>query len=131
LIDEDVRKIARAGGVIAIGIWSTVNCFEGGISARDARQAIARSFGVAYQILSAPEFVEEMGSEFDAADHLALGSDFDGATLVPANASAIPWYLEGIAQFELDGRGVFDSAAIERIAGANLFRLLEQALKAQ
>lgn len=129
LTDEDVRNVARAGGVIAIGFWSTVNCFDDSVSARIARQAVAHSFGIAHRILSAPEFAAELGSAYEASDHLALGSDFDGATLVPADAAAVPWYLEGISQVEMDDRRVFDFVAIEKIAGANLFDLLARTLK--
>lgn len=130
LSDEDLRNVVRSGGLVSLGFWTTVNCIEGSVTAQEARKAIARSFAVAYQVLSAPEFAAEMGPGYDASEHIALGSDFDGATLVPADASAIPWYLEGIAKVESDGQRVFDHAAIENIAGKNLLRLLQSALRA-
>lgn len=129
LSDEDLRNIVRSGGVASLGFWTTVNCFEGSVTAQEARQAIARSFVAAHQVLTAPEFTAEMAADYNPSAHLALGSDFDGATLVPADASAIPWYLEGIATFEVEGRRVFDRSAIENIAGLNLLRLIQSALE--
>jgi membrane dipeptidase len=131
LSDEDLRNVARSGGVVSLGFWTTVNCIEGSVTLPEARQAIARTFGIAYQILSAPDFAEEMGPRYNASEHIALGSDFDGATLVPADVSAIPWYLEGIARFETDGQPLFDYMDIENIAGRNLLRLIRGALEKQ
>ena len=129
LSDEDLRNIVRSGGVASLGFWTTVNCFEGSVTAQEARQVIARSFVAAYKVLAAPEFAAEMGMGYDPSTHLALGSDFDGATLVSADASAIPWFLEGIATIEVKGRRVFDGAAIENIAGLDLLRLIQNALE--
>ena len=124
LTDEDVRNVARMGGVISLGFWTTVNCFDGSVSAEEAREAIAKSFAITFEILSEPDFVAEMGPDFKPMHHLGLGSDFDGATLVPSGADAIPWYLEGISQFRQNGQQPFDWEAIENIAGKNLLRLL-------
>ncbi|WP_158221830.1 dipeptidase [Actibacterium pelagium] len=129
LSDEDLRNVVRSDGVVSLGFWTTVNCIKGAVTAQQARLAIARSFAVAYQILSTPEFAAEMGPGYETSSHIALGSDFDGATLVPADASAIPWYLEGIAKVEADGQRVFDRASIENVAGKNLLRLLLGAMK--
>jgi len=107
-----------------------VNCFEESATAQEARAAIARSYAIAHRILAAPEFSAEMGPDYVASEHLALGSDFDGATLVPADASATPWYLEGIATHEGSDGPVFNKSDIENIAGESLFRLLENALSA-
>ena len=112
------------GGVISLGFWTTVNCFDGSVSAEEAREAIAKSFAITFEILSEPDFVAEMGPDFKPMHHLGLGSDFDGATLVPSGADAIPWYLEGISQFRQNGQQPFDWEAIENIAGKNLLRLL-------
>ena len=128
LSDEDVRNVARMGGVISIGFWTTVNCFDRSVTADEARQAIATSFAAALEVLSEPEFLTKMGQDYEPTHHLALGSDFDGATLVPSGADAIPWYLEGISKFQVDGHRPFDREAIENIAGKNLLRLLSDAL---
>lgn len=129
LTDVDLRNVARMGGVVSLGFWTTVNCIEGSVSVQEARQAIAHSFATAYQVLTAPEFIKEMGPGYDASEHIALGSDFDGATLVPADVSAVPWYLEGIAKAEVDGKRVFDKAAFENVAGKNLLNLIRKALE--
>ena len=128
LTDEDVRNVARMGGVISLGFWTTVNCFDGSVSANEAREAIAKSFAITLEILSEPEFVTEMGTSYEPMRHIGLGSDFDGATLVPSGAEAIPWYLEGISGFQKNGLQPFDREAIENIAGENLFRLLTDSL---
>jgi len=117
-------------GVISLGFWTTVNCFDGTVTAEEARQAIARSFGAALEVLSEPSFVVEMGPEYEPIRHLALGSDFDGATLVPRGADAIPWYLEGISRFQReDGTKPFDNQSIKRLAGENLYDLLAMSLE--
>lgn len=130
LTDEDVRNIARMGGVVSIGFWTTVNCFDPSVTADEARMEIAKSFAAALEVLSEPEFIAEMGPAYEPTRHLALGSDFDGATLVPSGADAMPWYLEGISHYENEkGIQPFQSPAIERLAGENLYDLLAGALE--
>lgn len=128
LTNQDLRNIARMGGVVSLGFWTTVNCLERSVSAWEARKAIGQSFKSAYQVLSDPEFLAAMGEGYEPSEHLAIGSDFDGATLVPAGIDAMPWYLEGIAKQTLDGEPVFSQQALENLAGLNVLRLLKRAL---
>ena len=128
LTNEDVRNVARAGGVVGLGFWTTVNCFGVDSSMEDARKAIGRSFAAAYDVLNAPDFRAEMGPDFDAVNHIALGSDFDGAITSPIDVSSIPWVLEGLGLVERNGKPLFDATAVEKIAGANTQRLLRRAL---
>ncbi|MGS7457371.1 membrane dipeptidase, partial [Mycobacterium tuberculosis] len=62
LSDEQLRAIAKTGGVIGIGFWDTAVCGE------DAR-SIARAVRHAANVIG--------------SDAVALGSDFDGAVKVP------------------------------------------------
>ena len=125
-------NFAGAGlvGVISIGFRTTVNCFDRSVTAEEAHLAIAKSFATALKAPSTPEFAAEMGPDYEPIRHLALDSDFDGATLVPYGADAVPWYLEGILNIENDeGVRPFEGKAIERLAGENLYDLLPAALE--
>ncbi|HKW14052.1 MAG TPA: membrane dipeptidase, partial [Candidatus Krumholzibacteria bacterium] len=66
LDDELARRIAQHGGMIAIGFWKAAVC------GKDTR-AIARAIRHAIEVVG--------------ADHIALGSDFDGGVPVPFDAA--------------------------------------------
>jgi len=65
LSDDRARAIAAKGGLIGIGFWEAAVCGS------DAR-AIAKTIHYAVNVVG--------------EDHVALGSDFDGATTVPFDA---------------------------------------------
>jgi membrane dipeptidase len=75
LSDDEMRAVARTGGVIGIGYWETAIC------GRDA-DAIARA------ILYTARTV--------GVEHVALGSDFDGSTTTPFDATGIPLITEAL-----------------------------------
>ena len=127
LSDEDARNVARAGGVIGLGFWSYVTCWTLGEEQVDVRRKVVSAFIALYDILNDPEFRQEMGPSFDPFAHIGFGSDFDGATTMPFDTTGIPWLLEGLASAERDGRRVFDDAAIAKIAGMNLLRIVARA----
>jgi membrane dipeptidase len=66
LSDDELRAVARTNGVIGIGLWDTATCGS------DAR-ATARAIRYAINIVG--------------ADHVALGSDFDGGITAPFDSS--------------------------------------------
>jgi membrane dipeptidase len=101
LSDDQLRGIARTGGVIGIGFWPTAVC--GG----DAR-AVARA--VRYAI------------EVAGVDHVGLGSDFDGAVVAPFDASGLPLLTEALL-----GEGLSEEE-VARVMGGNVLRVLEQTL---
>ena len=68
LSDEQLRNIAGHGGLIGIGFWDVATC------GRDAA-AIARAIRHAADVAG--------------ADHVALGSDFDGAVAEPFDATGL------------------------------------------
>ena len=68
LTDEQIRDIAAKGGLIGIGYWDTANC------GTDA-QAIVRAMRYVSNLVG--------------AEHVALGSDFDGAVTTPFDTTGL------------------------------------------
>jgi membrane dipeptidase len=101
LSDDELRAVARTGGVIGIGLWETATC------GTDANAA-ARTIRYAVNIVG--------------ADHVALGSDFDGGVTVPFDASGWPLITEALLK-----QG-FSEQDIHKIMGENVVRVLLEAL---
>jgi microsomal dipeptidase-like Zn-dependent dipeptidase len=99
--DAQLRAIAATGGVIGIGFWDTAACGE------DAR-AVARAIVHAVHVAG--------------ADHVGLGSDFDGAVTTPFDATGLPQVTQAL----LDAGMAEDDVA--RVMGGNVVRLLRGAL---
>ncbi|HEX5731901.1 MAG TPA: dipeptidase [Blastocatellia bacterium] len=97
LSDEQIRAIARTGGMIGIGYWDTAVCGQDAAAIARAIRHTANLVGV---------------------EHVALGSDYDGA--IPA-----PFDTTGVVQITdaLLAEG-FSEADIEKIMGGNVIRLL-------
>jgi membrane dipeptidase len=68
LSDDQIRAVAANGGLIGIGYWNTATC------GTDARA-----------IVKAMRYV----SDRVGVEHVALGSDFDGAVTVPFDTSGV------------------------------------------
>lgn len=101
LSDDELRAVARTGGVIGIGVWDTATCgTDAGATARAIRYAV----GIV------------------GIDHVALGSDFDGGTTTPFDASG--WALVTQALMK-EG---FSEAEIRKIMGKNVVRVLMEDL---
>ena len=101
LTDDQIRGVATTGGLVGIGFWPTA---VGGDDALSIARAIAHAVAVV------------------GADHVALGSDFDGAVRVPFDASGLPLLTEALMT-----EGV-DEAAIARIMGGSAIDLLAACL---
>jgi len=101
LSDDQLRGVARTGGVIGIGYWDTAVC------GADA-QAIARAMRYAVGVVG--------------ADHVALGSDFDGATTTPFDTSGLVLVTDALLEQGLP------EDDIAKIMGGNVFRLLAASL---
>jgi membrane dipeptidase len=101
LSDAQLDGIAATGGLVGIGFWPTA-C--GG----DDAAAIARSIAYA---------VERIGPE-----HVALGSDWDGAVRVPFDAAGVVRLTDALLDAGLD------DASIRAVMGENVLRVLAQAL---
>ncbi len=99
--DEQVIKIARTGGIIGIGYWPTATC---GANA----QAIARAIKHVAHLVG--------------AEHVALGSDFDGAVTAPFDTTGLVQITD-----ELLKEG-FTEDEMRLIMGGNVLRLLSDNL---
>ncbi len=98
LSDEQIRRIARTGGVIGIGFWHTATGGE------DA-EAIARAIRYAADIAG--------------VDHVGLGSDFDGSIRQPFDATGLVQITEALMAVE------FSPDEIGRIMGGNVLRVFQ------
>src|SRR4029453_5614423 len=76
LSDDQLKGIARTGGLIGIGFWQAATC------GKDAA-AIARAI--------------KYTADLVGIDHVALGSDFDGAVPEPFDASGLAKITEGLS----------------------------------
>jgi microsomal dipeptidase-like Zn-dependent dipeptidase len=103
LTEAQARAIADTGGVLGIGFWPTV-C--GGDSVVDIARAIRHAIGVA------------------GVEHVALGSDFDGAVPVPFDATGLVTLTDALLGIGLD------EDAIHKVMGGNVRRLLAETLPA-
>ena len=101
LADAQLKAIAGTGGVVGIGFWDTAVCGP------DAR-AIARAITYTMRLVG--------------ADHVGLGSDFDGAVTTPFDATGLPQVTQAL----LDEGMTEDDVA--RVMGGNAIRLLRQSL---
>lgn len=101
LSDDQLAGIAATGGLVGIGFWDTA-CGGPDVS------WIARSIAYA---------VERVGVE-----HVALGSDWDGAVGVPFDAANVVRLTDALLGIGLD------EAAVRAIMGENQLRLLAQVL---
>jgi membrane dipeptidase len=101
LSDEELQAVAKTGGVIGIGLWDTATC---GTDAKATARAIRHAVSVV------------------GVDHVALGSDFDGAVTTPFDASG--WVLVTDALLQ-EG---FAEQDIRKIMGENVVRVLLQGL---
>ncbi|HEX8261323.1 MAG TPA: dipeptidase [Allosphingosinicella sp.] len=99
LTDEEIRGVARTGGVVGIGYWDAAVC--------DLRPA-----AIAAAIAHVRDLV--------GIDHVALGSDFDGAVTTGFDTAG----LVNVTQALID-RG-FTDEEIAKVMGGNLLRLLAQ-----
>lgn len=101
LDDDQLRAVAATGGVVGIGYWEAATCGR----------------GVAAVVRAIRHAVEVAGVE-----HVGLGSDFDGATAMPFDATGVPMVIDGLR------KAGFDEAAIAKIAGGNVIRVLRATL---
>lgn len=97
LTDDEIRGIARTGGVIGIGYWDAAVC---GTAPADVVRAI----------LHVRDLV--------GVDHVGLGSDFDGAVTTGWDSSQ----LIAITQALLDAKVSPDD--IRKIMGGNVLRVI-------
>jgi microsomal dipeptidase-like Zn-dependent dipeptidase len=101
LSDDELRGVARTGGVIGIGFWETAVC---GTGAAYIAKAVRYAVGVV------------------GIEHVGLGSDFDGAVTTPFDATGLVELTDALLQ-----QG-FTEDEITKIMGGNVLRLLSDSL---
>lgn len=99
--DDLIKTIADRGGMIGIGFWDEVTC--------DATPK-----GIAASIVAAIRLAGE--------DHVALGSDFDGAVETTFDVSELPALTQALIDAGLD------EPVIAKVMGGNMVRFLGQTL---
>jgi len=105
LSDDELRGVARTGGLIGIGFWGPKGA--GAVCGDDAA-AVARAIRYAVQIAG--------------VEHVALGSDWDGTVPAPFDAAGIVELTDALL-----GAG-FSDEDVERVMGGNAVRLLSAQL---
>ncbi|HEV8546217.1 MAG TPA: membrane dipeptidase [Candidatus Limnocylindrales bacterium] len=101
LSDDQLRGVAATGGLVGIGFWPTAT---GGNDAASIGRAMVHAVGVI------------------GADHVALGSDFDGAVPVPFDVTGLVLLTEALI-----AEGLADEDIME-IMGGNAVHLLTRCL---
>lgn len=101
LTDDQMRAVASKGGLIGIGYWDMATC------GTDARA-----------IVKAIRYV----SDRVGVEHVALGSDFDGAVTEPFDTTGLPEITEAMLE------AGYSEAEIRMIMGENVVRFLKDNL---
>lgn len=101
LTDDEIRGVAKTGGVVGIGFWDGAIC-----STRP--EAAARAIAYVRDLVG--------------IDHVGLGSDFDGSTTTGFDASQVV----AVTQALLDGG--FSEEDIRKVMGGNVLRVLRAGL---
>lgn len=102
LSDEHIRGVAKTGGIIGIGYWDAAICDTSPASIAKAMKHVRDLVGI---------------------DHVALGSDYDGATTVRFDTSK----LVQVTQALIDTG--FTDDEIRAVMGSNALRVIREGLK--
>ena len=101
LSDADVQAIAKTGGVVGIGFWSLAVCGKDAVSIARAIDYVVELVGI---------------------DHVALGSDFDGAVATPFDTTRLDAIVAALVARD------YSDENIEKIMGQNTLRVLLEVL---
>jgi len=101
LSDAQIIGVAKTGGVIGIGYWETATC------GKDARATVGAMRHVA---------------DLVGVEHVALGSDFDGAVIEPFDTTGLVEITDALLA---DG---FTEDQVGMIMGRNALKLLKENL---
>jgi membrane dipeptidase len=96
--DVLMQQIAAKGGLIAVGYWDGAVC---GANVNEIAKAI------------------KYGIELVGSEHIALGSDYDGATSVPFDTSELIYLTQALLDLGIS------ELQIKQVMGANMLRYLQ------
>ena len=102
LSDEHIRGVAKTGGIIGIGYWDAAVCDTSPESIAKAMKHVRDLVGI---------------------DHVALGSDYDGATTVRFDTSKLVQVTQALMN------AGFSEDEIRAVMGGNAIRVLGEGLK--
>jgi membrane dipeptidase len=103
LTDQQLQQIAATGGLVGIGFWPNAVC-------GNELQDIVRAIRYAVDIIG--------------VEHVALGSDFDGAVSQPFDVTGLPQLTAALLE------NGFTEREIRLVMGENFLRLLQVTLPA-
>ena len=103
LTDDEIRGVARTGGVVGIGYW------EGAVCSTDPR-ATAKAIKHVRDLVG--------------IDHVALGSDYDGATTVRFDTSQLVQVTQALMDED------FTPGEIRQVMGENALRVIRAGIQA-
>lgn len=133
LSDGDIRAIASTGGLIGVGFWRSAMGWTDDEPYQAKMGRIVESFVAALNILSEPHFAEEMEGRYgryDPYEHLAFGSDFDGATTTAFDITGVSHVVAALAQARNQKmQTIFPREKLALISGENTRRVLQAAMK--
>jgi membrane dipeptidase len=101
LTDDEIRGVARTGGVIGIGYWDGAVCDTSPASVARAIRHVRDLVGI---------------------DHVGLGSDYDGATTVRFDTSRVALVTQALID------AGFTDGEIAQVMGGNVLRVLKATL---
>ncbi|HMT44921.1 MAG TPA: dipeptidase [Chakrabartia sp.] len=104
LTDDEIKGVAKTGGVVGIGYWDAAVCST-------EPKAIAKAIRHVRDLVG--------------IDYVGLGSDYDGATTVPFDTSGVALVTQALMD---EG---FTEDEIAKVMGGNVFRVLGQTLPPQ
>lgn len=102
--DDLMVQIAQQGGLIAVGYWDGAIC-------GNSPQKIAEAINYGIQLVG--------------ADHVSLGSDFDGTVTTSFDTSELAALTQALLDIEVS------EADIRKVMGENMLRLLQEHLPAE
>jgi len=105
LSDEELRGVARTGGLIGIGFWGPKGT---GAVCGDGAADVARAIRYAVQIAG--------------VDHVALGSDWDGTVRAAFDAAGLVQLTDALLE------AGYSDEDVAKVMGGNAVRLLSAAL---
>lgn len=102
LTDDEIRRVARTGGIVGIGYWEGAVCDT-------SPEAVAKAIAHVRDLVG--------------IRHVALGSDFDGAVTTRFDTSQLAQVTQS-----LKARG-FTDTEVRAVMGGNALRLIRQGLQ--